>query len=135
MAVLTYTHHWLRGISKIKKNIFFRDTLVHSVFSKAYFNSIFRSVFMNVGIQMCIYKYFAFSGPHLSCINCKAQLFRVAAELGIFLSRLFQLFNIILNQVQFILQAMCCTQLQKVLLPLGTDFLRRNFPNIEEEFS
>ena len=26
-------------------------------------------------------------------------------------------------------------QLQKVFLPPGTDFLRRNFPNIEEEFS
>ena len=32
----------------------------------------------------------------------------------------------------------CChtlaAQLQKVFLPPGTDFLRRNFPNIEEEF-
>ena len=27
------------------------------------------------------------------------------------------------------------SQLQKVFLPSGTDFLRRNFPNIEEEFS
>ena len=27
------------------------------------------------------------------------------------------------------------SQLQKVFLPPGTDFLRRNFPNIEEEFS
>ena len=26
-------------------------------------------------------------------------------------------------------------QLQKVFLPPGTNFLRRNFPNIEEEFS
>ena len=26
-------------------------------------------------------------------------------------------------------------QLQKVFLPPGTDFLRQNFPNIEEEFS
>ena len=26
-------------------------------------------------------------------------------------------------------------QLEKVFLPLGTGFLRRNFPNIEEEFS
>ena len=28
MAPLTYTHHWLRGISKIKKKVFFRDTLL-----------------------------------------------------------------------------------------------------------
>ena len=27
------------------------------------------------------------------------------------------------------------TQLEKVFLPPGTCFLRRNFPNIEEEFS
>ena len=39
------------------------------------------------------------------------------------------------NYVEDILPTKLPTQLQKVFLPPGSGFLRRNFPNIDDEFS